>query len=124
MPVDTTALNAAYDKIDTLSKTYMSYFKVLISLNILTIGYLVQDFQLMVYTNLRKVFVNNFNFLAMLNTSSTIIVIVWICKHYGDFSINLGGYRDELKVSVIIQRMNDDNSFNIRVTLAILTAIQ
>ena len=41
----------------------------------------------------------------------------------GNYSNNISDVRDELRASTIIQRMDDDDSFNLKVTLAILLAI-
>jgi len=62
--------------------------------------------------------------LFVLNVISTITTIVWLIMHYGNYAKNLDNYRDEIRASVMIQRMIDDSSFNIKVVLAILVAVQ
>ena len=121
---DTTALNAAYASLDELSDDYNQYLTVLFVFNILTFGYIIQDFQLMLYARLRDVFVNPFGLLIVLNTASSITIIVWLIKYFGDYAQDLDSYREELRVSVALQRMENDEAFNIKVVLALLIAFQ
>jgi hypothetical protein len=127
------AQKAAYDTsgsagdlatLDEYSDSYYTFFDTVMALNILTFGYLIHDFNEIIYSNLRGVFVTTFTLSLMIDITSFFTVLVWIIMHYGDFATGLGGVQDELKASVIIQKMKDDNGFNIKVTLAILLALQ
>ena len=117
-------LELAYVVQNDISSEYYKFFDVAITLNILTIGYFVQDILEIVYSSLRKVHVKTYTLSVMLNLTSTITIFIWIIKHYGDYSSGLGEYREEVRASVIISRMQDDNDFNIKFVLAILLAIQ
>ena len=59
-----------------------------------------------------------------LDITSFITILIWIIKYYGDFSTDLSSYREEIKSSIIITRMNTDANFNIKIVLALLIALQ
>ena len=116
-------LSDAYLKLQSLSDTYYDYLIVLVFLYILTFGYLLQDIQEMVYLHLNKVLVNTFDPFIMINLCSSITVIVWLFKQFGDYNSDMGQFREEIRASESIKRMEDDGAFNIRVTLALLIAL-
>ena len=114
----------AYAELDSLSNDFFSYLNATIILNICTIGYLIHDFQGIIYLHLRGIHINTYNWLLILNVISTLIFIIWMIIYYGDYAAGLGGIRSEERASVIIQRMIDDNKWNYKVSTAIPVSIQ
>ena len=118
------ALEVAYKEQSELSESYYEYLSVSIVLYIITIGYLIQDIHEIIYASLRKVHIKTFTLSVLLNITSTIVIFVWIIKHFGDYATDLDQYRTEERASIIISRMENDSGFNLKVVLAILLAIQ
>lgn len=117
-------IDTAYGELGNLSDNFISYINALISIYIIMIGSTsVQDLIMMLYSSMAEKYINTYTFWELINLISSLITIVWISKHFGNYAANLGDVRDELKATTIIQRMEDDHSFNIKVTLALLLAI-
>jgi len=59
-----------------------------------------------------------------MNITSTVMFMIWMILYYSKYAINLDNYREEVKSSVIIQRMRDDDSWNYKVSIALPVALQ
>ena len=114
----------AYQSLDSLTSGFNTYSQVGFVLNIFTVGYLIQDFQVMMYLKLRGIHLNTYNFLLLMNITSTVMFMIWMILYYSKYAINLDNYREEVKSSVIIQRMRDDDSWNYKVSIALPVALQ
>jgi len=114
----------AYDELGKRSDAFYTYLSTLIAIHIFTLGYIIQDLLMILYSSILDVYISTYTFNELINFVSAVIIIVWLIKHFTNFGHNLGEYRSELKASKIIERMENDESFNIKVTLALLLAIQ
>ena len=119
----TAQIDQVYADLDDLSDNYIQYLNTILALHILTLGYSVQDVLMVLYSSITDVYIMTYTVWELLNFVSSLTIIVWLIKHFGDFANNISDVRDELRAGTIIQRMEDDDSFNIKVTLAILLAI-
>lgn len=65
-----------------------------------------------------------FDYKFIINLANSGVVSYWFLKNYSYYERDFSGVRDELKAATIIERMEDDSSFDIQVILAILASIQ
>ena len=118
------SLEAEYAKMQDLSNDYMFYLHFLLSLCVLTYSYSVRDFQEILYCHLRKIHVQIFNYQLLINIINSGIVTYWFIKNFTIYEKDFNGIREELKSATVIERMNEDNSFDIQVILTLLVSIQ
>jgi len=115
---------SAYQVLDNLSNDFYQYSVIGFILNVCTVGYLIQDFQTMIYLKLRGVYSNPYNFLFLMNLISTIMWLVWVILYYTKYATDFGDTREEAKAALLIQRMKDDENWNYKVSIALPVAIQ
>ena len=118
------SLEAEYAKMQDLSNDYMFYLHFLLSLCVLTYSYSVRDFQEILYCHLRKIHVQIFNYQLLINFINSGIVTYWFIKNFTIYEKDFNGIKEELKSAIVIERMNEDNSFDIQVILTLLVSIQ
>ena len=73
---------------------------------------------------MRNVFIQFFTVETILNLTNALLVLYWTYKHFTSIGINLSSVRKELWAYEIINRMQIDQTFNIKITLASLISIQ
>lgn len=118
---DTTA---AYADLDSKSEVFDGYANALFWLNLFTVGYLLHDFQVMIYLNVREIYANTYTWLLLMNIVSTVFLVVWQFLYHLDYSKDLDQFRSEIQSAIVIQRMKDDPNWNYRISIAVPVSIQ
>ena len=100
------------------------YLNSIFALCILTYSYSLWDAQELLYWHLRKIYTQSFTYQFVINIWNSGIITYWILKSTLDYQRELDKIRPELKASTIIQRMDNDSSFDIQVILAFIVSMQ
>lgn len=111
-------------ELDAITSTYYDYVTVLLIIHILTIGYLLQDCQEMLYARLRGIYTKVISLSLILNVVSTVLVIYWLYKYFYDFTANLDDVNEKRRVKEIIDRIRNATDFSLEIFVAALTGIQ
>ncbi|CAI2387514.1 unnamed protein product [Moneuplotes crassus] len=114
----------AYKDVKSEGDTYLHYSMLIFVLNCFTVGYLIQDFQVMIYLNLRKKYANTYTWLLLINLVSTLIYIIRVLRFAYHYNDDLSSEREEIRAAVQIQRMRDDDVFNFKAAIAIPVSLQ
>ena len=117
-------LATAYDTQTSNTDSFFYNINALMTLSILSISYFIWNIQEMIYSHLRGVFVQGFTAELMLNLTNSVLVIYWVMNHYCKYAINLNDYPYYQRAYVVIDRMNNDNYFNIKLWNASNIALQ
>jgi hypothetical protein len=112
------------DDLDGETDVYYQYITILLIVHTLSIAYLFQNFQELIYSRLRGVYTRFINLSLILNATSTIIVFYWLYKYLFEYTTNLSGVENERKVKTIIDRQSTDSEFDLELAVAVLTSIQ
>lgn len=112
------------DDLDASTAIYYEYITLLLVIHILTIAYLFQDFQEIIYSRLRGVYTKVITLSLILNIITTVIVLYWLYKYLYEYTVNLDGIDSQRKVKTIIDRIEGDSYFHLELSVAFLTSIQ
>ena len=98
-----------------LNDQYFSNLYLLMTLSVLSIAYLINNIQEIIYSSLRGVFVEVLSAEFILNLSNSILVIYWVLCHFLIFMSGLSNYQLEFQALTLISRMNDAIYFNLKI---------
>jgi hypothetical protein len=112
------------DEMNGETDVYYQYITILLIVHTLSIAYLFQNFQELIYSRLRGVYTRFINLSLILNATSTVIVFYWLYKYLFEYTTNLSGVENERKVKTIIDRQSTDSEFDLELAVAVLTSIQ
>jgi hypothetical protein len=74
------------DDLDGETDVYYQYITILLIVHTLSIAYLFQNFQELIYSRLRGVYTRFINLSLILNATSTIIVFYWLYKYLFEYT--------------------------------------
>jgi hypothetical protein len=111
-------------QLTAITDEYFEYIYILLALHTFCIAYLLQNMQEFLYAKIRKIYIKPIGLNLLMNLTSTLIVLYWLCKHYFEFTVNLDKYDERKRKRIVIDRMQEDEFFHMQLIIAILTAIQ
>lgn len=108
-------IDSTYASMWSDTDQYFSNLYILMTLSVLSIAYLINNIQEIIYANLRGVFVEVLSAEFILNLSNSILVVYWVMCHFLIFMDGLSDYRYELRAYILISRMNNAAYFNLKI---------
>ena len=112
------------DQLQSSTALYYEYITLLLVIHILTIAYLFQDFQEIIYSRLRGVYTKVLSLSLIFNIFTTCLVFYWLYKYLFQYTVNLSDIDSRRKIKTIIDRINSDPYFHLELTVAVLTSVQ
>ncbi|CAI2382176.1 unnamed protein product [Moneuplotes crassus] len=112
------------DELEDSTALYYEYITFLLIIHVLTIAYLFQNFQEIIYSRLRGVYTKVITLSIILNFLTSALVIYWLYKYLYQYTVDLDGVDSRRKVKTIIDRIKDDDYFDLELAIAFLTSIQ
>lgn len=117
-------LDTLLDSLDATTEVYYEYITILLIIHTLSIAYLFQNFQEVIYSRLKGIYTKVLGVSLILNIVTTLIVFYWLYKYIFEYTVNLDDIDTQRRVKAIIDRMDGDSEFSLELSVAVLTSIQ